>query len=74
MLRDSIGLLRGSGGSYLVLKEVGSTMRLFRGSLGIKECLYLVFSVEVLSSMTKRLEELGVTWSHRGHYLVLRVL
>ena len=32
ILRDSIGLLRGPGGSYLVPKKVGSTGGLFRGS------------------------------------------
>ena len=31
ILRDSIGLLRGSGGFYLVLREVGITKGIFKG-------------------------------------------
>ena len=65
MLRDSIGLLRGPGGSYLVLRE----LRALLGYLGNPEAGksgYVVF-------LGLGLAEICVIRSQRGNDRVLRV-
>ena len=61
ILLDSIGLLRGTGGSLLVLSNSRSNKVVFKGTKDKKTALHLVSLVEVVSRDWQALGSLGVT-------------